>query len=783
MNKTKISPHGKVKIYWNDKPENYSRANKLAVRNNFAKKYGVDKDRIDVTYRPVKIDGKGNVIKLDGVQIENIGDINYQRQLFKSWIERNDKKVNFERLMKLDDTINSELDADVVVSTGKKWEFDWLRLDNMMGFGDNNFFPIEKYRDLVVVNSDPENQGGKTTLIIDGFKFLIFGVTTRTGKNEQIFNRFRDVNEVRARGLMRIDGEKEFIIERKLNRKAKRGGGWSVTSTLNYYWLLPDDEEESMDEADSIQTTKKIRETVGDVKDFDLVSLATGDNLSSLVANTVTENGKVFTRLIGLEIMEHKEAAARKMYNEYAKKMLSNMHSKVELEDEIIEAETSQELVEIRLGEAEAKLATLTTEIEGMETKKGELQGFKEPVDSKLMLTNLTALEQEITNITATGVKHKNALAALVTSVNEIKDVDYDEYKEKRVTDRINELNTEIALKTAEVLRMKSDIVNIEKSEICITCDRPLEGVDNTAKIEELKESIIAFDGFIIKLQTELGELVAEAETFKVAKADLERKQRIELEIERTKLRMNALRNKLGEIRNTKREFESNKKSIERNNQIDIDVNLITSNLQVARHSHDNVIKVIEIAKAEVSKHKNIVETNKGLLIKLGKEAEVERIYKLYIEMVGKKGVSKIILRSVIPIINSELERLMEGACDFDIEVRMDDKNDVNLYMIKDGVEGLLKSASGFERSVSGVALRCVLGTISTLPMPNFIVFDEVLDKVADSNLPLMRPLFEKVADAYDKVFLITHKAHAKEWSNQIITVTKSQNISQISCK
>lgn len=783
MNKTKISPYGKVKIYWNDKPENYSRANKLAVRNNFAKKYGVDKDRIDVTYRPVKIDSQGNVIKLDGVELENVGDINYQRQLFKNWLERNKKNINFDRLMKLDDKINAELDADIVVSTGKKWEFDWLRLDNLMGFGDGNYFPIEKYRDLVIVNSDPANQGGKTTLLIDGFKFLIFGVTTRTSKNEQIFNRYRDANEVVARGFMRIDGEKGFIIERKLTRKEKRGGGWSVTSNLNYYWLLPDGEEESMNEEDSVQTTKKIRETVGDVKDFDLVSLATGDNLSSLVGNTVTENGKIFTRLIGLEIMEHKEEAARKMYNEYSKKMLSNVHSKVELEDEIVEAEASRELVEIRLGEAEIKLDKLVTDISDMETKKDNLLGTKEPVDQKLMLTNLGALEQEITNITNTGVKYKGTLTELETSYEEVKDVDYDEYKEKRITDRINELNTQIALKGAEVTRLKAEIVNIEKSEICITCERPLDGVDNTDRISTINTNIDELNKAIEEGNTELVSLTVEADAFKVLKADLERKQRIELEIERTKVRMDALRNQLAEIRNTKREFESNKKSIERNNQIDIDVTLITSNLQVARHSKDNVIKVIEIAKAEVDKHVSKVKVNNELLTKMGKEAEVERIYKLYIEMVGKKGVSKIILRSVIPIINSELERLLEGVCDFDVEVRMDDKNDVNLFMIKDGVEGLLKSASGFERTVSGVALRCVLGIVSTLPMPNFIVFDEVLDKVADPNLPLMRPLFEKVADAYDKVFLITHKEYAKDWSNQIITVNKSKNISQISCK
>ena len=64
--------------------------------------------------------------------------------------------------------------------------------------------------------------------------------------------------------------------------------------------------------------------------------------------------------------------------------------------------------------------------------------------------------------------------------------------------------------------------------------------------------------------------------------------------------------------------------------------------------------------------------------------------------------------------------------------------------------------------------------------MPNFITFDEVLDKVAPENIPQMRPLFDKVKDMYDKVFVITHDDLAKDWSEQIITISKVKDISKI---
>jgi hypothetical protein len=50
-----------------------------------------------------------------------------------------------------------------------------------------------------------------------------------------------------------------------------------------------------------------------------MLVLATEKNLEDLIGLTTTESGKVLTRLIGLEILELKETAARAMYNEFSK--------------------------------------------------------------------------------------------------------------------------------------------------------------------------------------------------------------------------------------------------------------------------------------------------------------------------------------------------------------------------------------------------------------------------------------------------------------------------------
>jgi DNA repair exonuclease SbcCD ATPase subunit len=140
-------------------------------------------------------------------------------------------------------------------------------------------------------------------------------------------------------------------------------------------------------------------------------------------------------------------------------------------------------------------------------------------------------------------------------------------------------------------------------------------------------------------------------------------------------------------------------------------------------------------------------------------------------------------LRSVLPIINSEAQRLLEDVVDFDIEIFMNDKNDVQFLIVKDEISKLLKSGSGLEKTAASLALRAVLGKLSTLPMPNFITFDEVLGKVAPENIEKLKFLFDKIKDMYEIVFLITHNDIVKDWSDNIVTVVKTKNISNLALK
>lgn len=194
----------------------------------------------------------------------------------------------------------------------------------------------------------------------------------------------------------------------------------------------------------------------------------------------------------------------------------------------------------------------------------------------------------------------------------------------------------------------------------------------------------------------------------------------------------------------------------------------------------NNLIKLIEKNENEVKRLEDLIVEKNKLIDTIKKEKEVEKIFDVYCKMIGKNGIGKLVLRSVIPIINSEIQQMLDGICDFELELNVNDKNEVEFLIIKNFIPKLVKSGSGYEKTLASLALRLVLGKISTLPKPNIIVLDEVLGKVADENLSLMKPFFDRIKSSFDVILLITHRELVKDWADHILMIKKENDISSI---
>ena len=129
-----------------------------------------------------------------------------------------------------------------------------------------------------------------------------------------------------------------------------------------------------------------------------------------------------------------------------------------------------------------------------------------------------------------------------------------------------------------------------------------------------------------------------------------------------------------------------------------------------------------------------------------------------------------------MPIINGRIKQKLDGVCDFDINIDMNYRDEVMFRITSNGVTNDISSGSGFEKTVTALVIRNVLAEISTIPKMNFIIFDEILGRVASENYDKIRLLYDRILSDYDFIFHITHNEDILDWHNQIVTVVKGSD-------
>jgi DNA repair exonuclease SbcCD ATPase subunit len=593
------------------------------------------------------------------------------------------------------------------------------------------------------------------------------------------FNQFRDKNEVVVGGLITIDGE-DYIIERTIKRKAKKAGGYSASNSLDFYKLLADGNKENLEGEQRRETDKLITETIGSYDDFMTTIVATAGNLESLIGTKPTERGRLLTKFIGLEVIEKKEAINKKMMADYKSSMKSNIYNLKDLNDDITEHEESIVTNKGSIETNKVSLINKEDEIESATNKKDKLLAQKVDIDEEVEDVNPQTLENEIETLTSDGLSKKKDLEDTLKLINDIGEVDFDEDVYNDLVEEKNDLKISIGGIEKDIKSKEKLVKEMKEGEICSLCKQPLKDVDHTEQIKQLETEIGEKEDELEKETKNLAEITEKISILVETKEKSDKKDKLGLVRDRLEIEMESLRVDIKEKKGILKVYNKNIESIESNRNVESKIlgyNQLLTNLNLER---DEINKTITDLENEIKNSEGVIEQNKELIKSIKKETDVLKIFEVYHKMIGKNGISKLVLTSVIPIINYELQRLLDDICDFELELNMNDKNEVEFLIIKNGVSKKLKSGSGLEATLSSLALRCVLGRISTLPKPNVIVFDEVLGKVADVNLDNVKLFFDKIKDMYDIILFITHNPIAQDWADKIITVVKKDDISSL---
>ena len=786
-----VKEKSKINIHWNVSPYDYSKDKEKSVIAKFSKKYNLPKERIKVIPEFLMVDENGEKMSLNTDIIQNIQDPQFQLKLFESYIKN--KKIDnydFELIKKIDAEINSCIDYKVY-DKYRRYSIKWVKWNNFLSYGSDNYFDFTNIHGLTSLSG--ENQSGKTTLSIDLIHFLLFGKTEKVATQDKIFNKHlpKETN-VTVEGCITIDGI-DYIIKRTLTRPSldRRSDKSKTTQRVEYYKVAGDSMQEleeydieNQQEENGIQTNKAIKEAIGIESDFDLIMSVTESTLDDLVNKKEADRGRLLSRWIGLLPIEEKDKLARERFNTSVKPMLlSNRFNEETMLQEVDSFEIQKKTLTKEIEKLTKENKSLDKEIEGLEKTKETLLSSKSTVDDSVLKIDITTLKKKIEDSIFNGKKKKEDIKEIDKELNEIGNVDFSIEEYDTLQAELTKLTSEISVMRERYRNIEHNIQHLKSSEVCPTCGRKLDNVDNSKKIDEFKKELdkISREG---KEKGALKEnLALKIEKLKTNREKYNKKSNLTVKKAALEVNVEKLRNEYQEYNTLKKEYDKNSEAIDKNNSIDIQIRNNDVFIRDKRNTKETNATIIARHETDIKNYNRQIEDRREVIKKLQEEEKLVRNWKIYLELVGKDGISKMVLRKTLPIINAKLSKLLSDVCDFDVEVAINQKNDVMFYLIKDGIYSDLSSGSGFELTASGIALRAVLSELSTIPKASICTLDEVFGRVSKNNYDNMKSLLDKVSKQYDALFLISHSSEVYDWCDCHVSVVKENNISKVVLK
>ena len=769
----------------------FNEAKKESLRKEISEKYGVPVKNVEINFIPITMDDNGEKISLASDIITNIQDPKFQEQLFEEYLKlKGVEDYSFDELISIDKKVNAFVDFNAY-SKYKPYKIKYLKWDNYLSYGKGNYFDFTKLKGLVLLTGQPENTSGKTTLAIDLLRFALFGKAEKSPTLDSVFNTYlENETEVMVEAGIEIEGV-DYVIRRTITRPAKsrRTSKSKAKQKVEYFKVINGDYEEieNCEGESGTQTNNIIRETVGNIEDFDLVISATAYTLGNLLRMGQTDKGKLFSRWLGLLSIEEKERIAKELWKKESQSLLSNRYNKASLESEINDMKIVIENDNKSIITAQEKMNSANENIDKHNKEKLEIIKNRKEIKEELIRADVATIENQTKYYDDKLSQLRGSMKVKKERYMQIKDsvFNIDDYNKKKEEERNIEIEqAELRTKIAALKEDNKRIETLVEKKTCPTCGHEIDVIEQSLFVEKNNSKIKEHTENGVANKKKLDEIKKEIAIMEQKRAEENELNRLKPEMSAIKVQIDNIKLQLADLARKKAEIETNKENIKYNNEIDNKIRLVDENIKVETQIKEQQIREIQNFKNEITNFTKQIEERNVVIKKLIEEEKIIRNWNIYQELVGKNGIIKIVLKRALPILNNEIARLLNGLCDFDVKLSIDENNKICLDLLRDGVKmDLGIAASGWEGTVSSIALRSALSSVATLPKSNTLVLDEVLSGVSSENAENVFKLFRRMLPNYDNIIHICHDTTLVDWHDQVVVVTKQDNISKVELK
>ena len=748
---------------------------------------------------------RGNIQDMaNGLEVEDLRDIEVQEKLIKEFLKDYEVEDSLmEKVLALNSKYNKIAEDNEEISRNVNWRLRSLEFDNLFNYGESNSINFDNLEGIVGIFG--KNYSGKSS-IIDSLLFTVFNSTSKNDrKNLNVINQ----NKESCYGKAQISiGNLDYTIERSASKYIKKLKGETTleakTNTDFNVYCPVDDDFESLNGTTRNETDKNIRKVFGNLDDFLYSSMASQLDSLSFIKEGSTKRKEILANFLDLKFFDSKYKLAKEDATPISVEM-----------KKLQDRDFNQEILEVKMDLSE-KEEDLKNQRESCQTYKENVKECSQKISSiKEKIRSIPAEVIDVVKVTTELSRKKSQMVSTRDQVQEDKQArDSKKSEYKAICDFLETYSKDTLYSEREnIENLREDIVELqqklkkegdEKSRnqkrvqlldgipcgtSFPTCKFIKDALvaeanipENNKRIDSIQASIDLIDEQITSLDPKLVDTkIAAYEKILSERDALSNKiTNLDLKIDKNEACISTLLVEIERLEDKVSEYETNKDAIENLESLNSELAALEydqKNYEIKSEKCNN--KILNLYKSVGSAEEKLknIEEQRGSFENLQEEYSA---FDLYTQCMHPNGIAFDVIRKKLPVINEEIGKILSNIVDFEVFFEDDGKR-LDIFIKHPSYEPRpLEMGSGAEKTISAMAIRLALLSVSSLPKGDIFVLDEPGTALDEENMQGFVDILSIIRSYFKTVLLISHLDTLKDCVDMQITIDKKDGYASV---
>lgn len=746
----------------------------------------------------------GSLIDTDGIKAGksiNMRDEKNQEKFLLEFLKNKEIEQEIkDRVLELSREYLKKLSNGNEVSRNVLWDIRKMTWSNLFNYGKDNSIDFTKISGLVGIFG--KNYSGKSS-IIDAALFGLFNTTSKgERKNVHI------INQNKERALCKLEiavGDDVYKIARSLEKTTTKSKGREVQSAktdLDFTKYNFGTQAESKNGDTRNKTDENIRKTFGSLEDFMMTSLAAQNDSFGFVNEGSTKRKEILAKFLDLQIFDQMHKLAKSDSSEmrgvikhlnsvdWEKKLARAKAEFEEIVEDITEQQTLCEKHTTRLADLKDEQRLIQDQVEAASQREIDVDDVKSSLSKAQK--SLSSNSKEMDRLSAEIATKRSRIEDLTLRLPSLLEESTTAREEldalEIIKSKLKETQKSVDKAKREKSRLQSKIDMLHDHEYdpnCrFCCDNEFVKKAEEAKVTivEVNEQIDILNAQILDLKTKaslINEVYSQAvvRDYEVQRDSLAKEQsevrNMSLQWENCEGKVSLMERRIKDCEADIAYYNENIEAYENLTSLRRDLQAINKTVSLKEVEIKKCeAKVLEFMSEKGSSKRTIEEAEER--IQQIKDAERDYIaYDLFVQATHANGISYEVIKSMMPVINAEIQKILSSIVDFEVFFDNDgDKLEVYLQHPKYDPRPL-SMGSGAEKTIASMAIRLALISVSSLPKPSWFVLDEPATALDAEHMEGFTRLLQMIKTQFKTVLLITHLDSLKDVVDTTIEIDK----------